>query len=144
VNLKRLSTDQKIQFLNALVKAYQDEVKYEQGVRVLGTTADLRQLVKTQEIDEVVITIAQAPRKAIRRSFREMFRSAASGTPRSRTSWGVSRYDRTGFHVEFQRSPRSVRRMSSPRRAIRCLELGMKTARTSEARGEPRAVLGPG
>ncbi|MFI5198247.1 MAG: polysaccharide biosynthesis protein [Thermoanaerobaculia bacterium] len=38
-----------------------------QGVRVLGTTADLRGLVRHLAIDEVVITIAQAPRKDIRR-----------------------------------------------------------------------------
>jgi FlaA1/EpsC-like NDP-sugar epimerase len=38
-----------------------------QGVRVLGTTAELAGLVRHLAIDEVVITIAQAPRKDIRR-----------------------------------------------------------------------------
>ena len=37
------------------------------GLRVLGTTADLKGLVKHLAIDEVVITIAQAPRREIRR-----------------------------------------------------------------------------
>lgn len=37
------------------------------GLRVLGTTADLKGLVKRLAIDEVVITIAQAPRREIRR-----------------------------------------------------------------------------
>ena len=38
-----------------------------QGVRVLGTTAELPGLVKHLAIDEVVITIVRAPRKDIRR-----------------------------------------------------------------------------
>ncbi|MFI5181879.1 MAG: polysaccharide biosynthesis protein [Thermoanaerobaculia bacterium] len=38
-----------------------------QGVRVLGTTADLPGLVKHLGIEQVVITIAQAPRKQIRK-----------------------------------------------------------------------------
>jgi FlaA1/EpsC-like NDP-sugar epimerase len=38
-----------------------------QGVRVLGATSDLSGLVRNLAIDEVVITIAQAPRKDIRR-----------------------------------------------------------------------------
>jgi FlaA1/EpsC-like NDP-sugar epimerase len=37
------------------------------GLRVLGATADLKGLVKHLAIDEVVITIAQAPRREIRR-----------------------------------------------------------------------------
>jgi FlaA1/EpsC-like NDP-sugar epimerase len=38
-----------------------------QGVRVLGSTADLAGLVRNLHIEEVVITIAQAPRRSIRR-----------------------------------------------------------------------------
>jgi len=38
-----------------------------QGVRVLGATSDIPDLVRNLAIDEVVITIAQAPRAAIRR-----------------------------------------------------------------------------
>ncbi len=38
-----------------------------QGVRVLGTTEELPGLVRRLEIEEVVITIAQAPRRDIRR-----------------------------------------------------------------------------
>ncbi|HEX5854947.1 MAG TPA: nucleoside-diphosphate sugar epimerase/dehydratase, partial [Thermoanaerobaculia bacterium] len=47
-----------------------DPRKYDltiQGVRVLGATSDLPGLVRKLAIDEVVITIAQAPRAAIRR-----------------------------------------------------------------------------
>ncbi|MCM3877402.1 MAG: polysaccharide biosynthesis protein [Thermoanaerobaculia bacterium] len=41
-----------------------------QGVRVLGTTGELAGLVRHLAIDEVVITIVRAPRKAIRRIVR--------------------------------------------------------------------------
>ncbi|MBK9063684.1 MAG: polysaccharide biosynthesis protein [Acidobacteria bacterium] len=41
-----------------------------QGVRVLGTTAELEGLVRHLSIDEVVITIVQAPRRDIRRLVR--------------------------------------------------------------------------
>jgi FlaA1/EpsC-like NDP-sugar epimerase len=41
-----------------------------QGVRVLGSTFELPGLVKHLDIDEVVITIAQAPRREIRRIVR--------------------------------------------------------------------------
>ena len=40
------------------------------GVKVLGTVADLPRLVRELEVDEVIITIAEAPRVAIRRIVR--------------------------------------------------------------------------
>lgn len=40
------------------------------GVKVLGTVADLPRLVRELEVDEVIITIAEAPRAAIRRIVR--------------------------------------------------------------------------
>lgn len=40
-----------------------------QGIKVLGTTAELPHLVRAQRIDQVIITIANARRRAVRRIF---------------------------------------------------------------------------
>ncbi|HZT59157.1 MAG TPA: nucleoside-diphosphate sugar epimerase/dehydratase [Pyrinomonadaceae bacterium] len=54
------------------IKGFVDDDRYKtglilQGVRVLGTTADLPRLVRELEIDHVILTVARASRRDIRR-----------------------------------------------------------------------------
>src|ERR1043166_6627317 len=58
--------------VNLLIKGFIDDDRDKtgslvQGVRVLGTTAELPRLVRELEIDHVILTIAQAARRDIRR-----------------------------------------------------------------------------
>jgi FlaA1/EpsC-like NDP-sugar epimerase len=58
--------------MDLLIKGFIDDDRDKvgsmvQGVRVIGTTADLPRLVRDLKIDQVILTIAQAPRRAVRR-----------------------------------------------------------------------------